>query len=84
MKIESKYDIGQKVYFLDLPFGLKKTCETVKIAKGKIDSISFDGKKIRYNIRTEDIYYTKMNKKHIFRRKNSAKNYIFDKYIKIK
>jgi len=44
MKIVSKYSIKQEVYFLDFPFGLKKTCETVKIVKGKIDSISFDGK----------------------------------------
>jgi len=80
MKLKSKYDVRQKVHFIDFPFAQERNCLTVKVETGKVRKIIFDGKSIKYDISTDSVYHSEVKEKHTFKRKDKAKMYIFNKY----
>jgi len=82
MKIKTKYDIKQEIWFIDLPWCSEPTCNNIGINKGVIDAISIRDKGIiKYNI-SSDMYYRDIPQKLIFLNKNDAEIYVFNKYFK--
>jgi len=81
MLVSSKFDIKEKVYLVDIPWGAKATTENIRIIQGDVIRIILTSEGILYDV-LGDMYYSDKKEKHLFTSKDNAEMWVFKKYFK--
>ena len=80
MKIKTKFNFDEKVYFVRTPRGFNS--DFSKIISGTIERVYVTSKAIRYGISAPGIWYKDVFEEVIFRTKKKAEKYLAKQIIK--